>query len=409
MRILLYGATGFSGQLIAAEAQRRLIRGPDAETGADEVVLGGRDRIALGELTDELKLKHLVFALDDRSRVVSALRNFDVVINAAGPFAQTGGRLARAAIDAGCQYVDINGEVDVYRALDDLGRIAAEREVTMVSGAGFTATVSDVMVDSALNKLRERGWQDKDLGTIRIAVSAMETFSRGSMLTMLRSVREQVAIVRRGKVVHVPVGMIERMFDFGAEPPRPGEAPRERDEKQASSFRIASVVNTIDTLVVSRTTDRDRVHVGSIESYVEMSGPVRLAYQLGALSATIFQLPLVQRVNRLQIAQLPEGPDAQERKNTRHTILLQIESPYRETLVDWRLITPDSYEFTAQSVLAVAARVVQDHARGREGGWKTPSEVLGPIDLTSPDKVYPFKDCALEARATYAAYGAPPI
>ena len=76
-RILLYGATGYSGRLIAAEARRSTRLGLLADL---EVVLGGRDRLALEAMTDELDLDHIVFALDDRPRLKTALSGFDVVI-----------------------------------------------------------------------------------------------------------------------------------------------------------------------------------------------------------------------------------------------------------------------------------------------------------------------------------------
>ena len=214
-RILLYGATGYSGDLIAREVRART---DDGDLPNHEVVLGGRNRARLEELGDELNLHYIAFTLDDRARVDSVLSDFDVVINAAGPFADTGIRLAKAAISTNCHYVDINGEVGVYRLLDDLARLAEDRQVRLVSGAGFTATVSDVMLRWAIALLRkELRLKDADrlaLGAVRVAVSDCTNMSRGSVLTLVRSVREQVVVVRNSAYVHVPVGQLERSFDF---------------------------------------------------------------------------------------------------------------------------------------------------------------------------------------------------
>ena len=398
-RILLYGATGYSGRLIAAEARRRYSDSRDVTIDRHQVVLGGRDGAELADMTRTLELDHLVFTLDDRERVLSALRGFDVVINAAGPFARTASRLMRAAIEVGIPYVDINGEVDVYRALDDLSRIALHRGVTIVSGSGFTATVSDMMLESALSTVRP-----SDARTVWIAFSAMRHFSRGSLHAMLRSVRERVLVVREGKVVHVPVGRLERMFDFGQDKQQHDGTQRPNDDsRRPRPARIASAINTIDTLTASRTARRKQAESISIESYAEMSATVRLGYQIGALSAPLLQIPLVQRLNHFQIAQLPDGPSAEDRTETRQKVLLQIESPLRTTLVDWRLTTPDAYDFTARSALAVAEKVA---GASGGGGWKTPSEVLGTIDLRLKDKPYPFQDCTFEdARAGQAGAG----
>jgi len=385
-RILLYGATGYSGRLIAHEARRGI------ESGAlpnEEVVLGGRDRFALARLGRECSLTHVVFGLDDRSRVEDVLSEFDVVLNAAGPFADTGIRLAKAAIAVQCHYVDINGEVGVYKALDDLARAAEDRGVRLVSGAGFTATMSDVMVRWAVTLLRRVRPQGLALGVARIAVSDMTHLSRGSLLTTLRSIREEVTIVRDGKYVHVPVGRLERTFDFGPN----------------ASDRIASAANLLDTCTAFETTRDLQIDVGCIESYIEMPLPIRIGYQAGALSAVWFSLPLVQRLAEMQIAQLPAGPDSEERTQNRQSIVLRIESPYQEPWVDWRLDTPNAYDVTARTALAVAAKVTND-AVLKSNGWFTPSRVLAlppplasletkaPVALTTA----PFQGCTMEGR-----------
>ena len=389
-RILLYGATGYSGGLIAREVRARI---DDGDLPEHEVVLGGRDRARLEELTNELNLAHIVFTLDDRARVDSVLSEFDVVINAAGPFADTGMRLAKAAISNNCNYVDINGEVGVYRYLDDLARLAEDREVRLVSGAGFTATVSDVMLRWAITLLRkELGDPDRlPLGAVRVAVSDCMNMSRGSVLTLIRSVREQVVVVRNSAYVHVPVGQLERSFDFGS-----------------SQRRVASAANLVDTCTALETARDCKADVGAIESYIEMPLPVRLGYQWGAWAAVYASLPGIRNLTELQIAPLPDGPDENERKESRHTVLLQVESPHREPWVDWLIDTPSSYDVTARTALEVAVKVT-DAAMAHSVGWLTPSDVLRlppPMGLGDhkpvPLGTTPLQDCTIVGRPVMA-------
>src|SRR5262249_62238734 len=133
-------------------------------------------------------------------------------------------------------------------------------------------------------------------------------------------------------------------------------------------IRMASAVTAVDTLTALRTATRRGVS-GRIETYVDMPSYVRFGYQAGAFSAVVLQLPWVQRIGQLQVAQLPQGPDAEERRANRHTVVLQIETSMRELRVDWRLETPDSYEFTARSALAVATGAGLESSHG----WRTPS------------------------------------
>lgn len=415
-RILLYGATGFSGSLIAAEAAARL-QGEWAAKGI-EVVLASRDARRLALLAARVGLDWTAFGLDDRTQVLRALRGFDVVVNAAGPFAFTGERLAKSCIATNCHYVDINGEVEVYKRLDDLERSAQQRGVTLVCGAGQTATVSDMLLQHALEHLKDKA----DHCTVRIAVARMAYFSRGSAQTMMRAIREQVLVVRgapdsestngwRHRLTHVPVGRLERTFDFtlaedaksGVKDPRFGP-------------RIAAAANLIDTLTARRTAEQLHAKLDTVESYIEMPGVLRLGYQLGALSSVFFAMPWVRRLNRLQIDQLPEGPDKAERATNRHRVLLEVESAFREILIDWRLETPDPYEFTARSVLAVAGQLACGAFTDR--GWQTPAAVVTRLTgpklaklLTAPPiggqgsrriDDDPFRDCRFQPVRTAA-------
>ena len=397
-RILLYGATGYSGRLIATEAAQR--------NNKFELVLGSRDARALANIGKRTKFDFTAFSLDDRQTVLRALRGFDVVINAAGPFAQTGEPLAKSAIESGCHYVDINGEVQVYKQLDDLNASAKRREVTLVCGAGLTATVSDVMLDRALGLVKQSNNKSINGGAIRIAVSQPAYFSRGSALTMLRSVREQVTVVRASidpktgsqvsplRLTHVPVGKLERTFDFTM-----------RDDSdsnlRSSRFgrRIASATNLLDTLTAKHTANRHELCPEIIESYVAMPSPLRLGYQLGALSAFMFSLPGVQRLYRTQIAQFSEGPTDVERAGNRQRIVLEIQDKYRETLIDWRVETPDPYDFTARSVLAVAEKLAVRSPNNH--GWLTPAAVIcGSLANYSLSKLPLFEGCKFESKST---------
>ena len=368
-RFLLYGATGYSGRLIAAEAARRW--GDRTKTHRPcELVLASRDRRALAELAEDLKLDYRAFSLDHRESVVRALSGFDVLINAAGPFNQTAERLAKSAIDAGCHYVDINGEVDVYKRLDDLHYFAQSRRLALVCGAGHTATLSDLMLDTALHELQGNGLAD-ELGIARIAVARMKYLSRGSARTMMRMVREQVTIARavpdskspRLVLSHAPVGKLERSFDFGGGEPKHG-----------SGIRIASAANLIDTLTARHTAERRKVRLERIESYIEMPTTMRLAYHAAAVGAVGYQLPILRELTRWQIDMLPEGPDAKERADNSHRVVLQIEDRYRQLVVDWCIATGDPYELTARLALAVARKVAETES---PGGWLTPADVLG--------------------------------
>jgi short subunit dehydrogenase-like uncharacterized protein len=405
--ILLYGATGYSGRLIAAEGARTPASAPDPAP-AYRMILAGRDGAALKKLASAHGMDFRVFGLDNRNEVLRGLRGVDVLVNAAGPFAWTAERLAKAALEAEVDYVDINGEVDVYRTLDDLGLCAAQLGRTMVCSAGHTAGVSDLLLDAALHRLRARGRlaEGQVLGSVRIAMSRVDAFSRGSAQTVWRSLREQVTVVRRAETPdgqggttvelalwHEPVGKLERTFDFRDD--------RERDGNVKPVLRIASAADLVDTLTARLTIPRHGLSVRRIESYVEAGAASRIGYQLGALLAPVAAIPVAGVLARAQIAFLPPGPTAQELVRERHVILLEIEDAFRTRVIDWRCETPNVYQLTAQIVVAVAAQLARNVADPRGGltGWRTPAEILGPLELPFPGGCAALRGCRLDDRS----------
>lgn len=387
--ILLYGATGYSGGLIASEMKLR----NDEAPGAYRMTLAGRDAACLRPLADELEMDYRVFGLDERKDVRRGLRDIDVVINAAGPFAWTAERLAKVALEVECHYVDINGEADVYTQLDDLGVHATQRDLVMICGAGFWAAASDLLLDKVLAGLPK----GSELGAIRIAMSRIMTFSRGSADTVLRSLREQVTVVRKGQVEdaqggmkeelvlwHEPVGKLERTFDF--------RGPK--DDK--ADLRIASAASLVDTLTARLTVTRNNVNVRSIESYVETGLARRIAYQIGSLFAPLAAMQVTRALAQQPMSLMSEGPTREERENEPHIILLEIEDPFRTRIIDWRWETPNVYQFTAQLVVAVATQVAQQVAQHKlKGGWRTPAEALGPLQLNLTGTAGPLRGCTL--------------
>ena len=124
---MLYGATGYTGTLIA---QRGL------ECG-HRPVLAGRSAPAVSGLGERLGLPHRVLSLDDPGALEGALADVDLVLNAAGPFLHTAVPLAQACLDAGVHYLDISNELQVFRALYDLDEGAKPAGVSIIPGVGF--------------------------------------------------------------------------------------------------------------------------------------------------------------------------------------------------------------------------------------------------------------------------------
>ncbi|MCK2220223.1 saccharopine dehydrogenase NADP-binding domain-containing protein [Actinomadura sp. ATCC 31491] len=132
--IAVYGATGHTGRLAAAEL---LARGR-------EVVLAGRDEQALHALAGELGGKTRVHhaPLDDPAALRALAGQAGVLIHCAGPFTDTGRPVALAAAEAGCPYVDHALEQHHTKwMVDEL----PEPGVPMVTAMSFYGGMGDLL------------------------------------------------------------------------------------------------------------------------------------------------------------------------------------------------------------------------------------------------------------------------
>src|SRR5262245_34876010 len=106
-RFMIYGANGYTGELIAREAKARGL----------QPMLAGRNAEAVAALARELGLEHLPLGLDDAGALDRALAGFTAVLHCAGPFSRTAGPMAAACLRARAHYLDVTGEVEVFEKL----------------------------------------------------------------------------------------------------------------------------------------------------------------------------------------------------------------------------------------------------------------------------------------------------
>src|SRR5688572_7891480 len=135
--IAVYGATGYTGRIVAAEL---------AEAKAD-FVLAGRSREKLEALASELggDPQIRVASLED-SELRSALTDCSAVINCAGPFLQHGEPVVRAAVETGTHYLDTTGEQPFMRMVfERYGPLAEGAGVVLIPAMGYDYVPGDMI------------------------------------------------------------------------------------------------------------------------------------------------------------------------------------------------------------------------------------------------------------------------
>ncbi|MEJ7892490.1 MAG: hypothetical protein WKF94_07595 [Solirubrobacteraceae bacterium] len=129
-RIVLFGATGYTGSLIA----RRLVAAGVAP------VLAGRDTERLQALADRLDGPSEIVKADAlrQNSVFSLVERGDVLVATVGPFAKYGAVAVRAAVAAGAVYMDSTGEPTfIRRAFEEFDAPACESGAALLTALGY--------------------------------------------------------------------------------------------------------------------------------------------------------------------------------------------------------------------------------------------------------------------------------
>jgi len=332
--VLIYGAYGYTGELVAREAVRRDLR----------PVLAGRRREPLERLASELGLEHRVFGLEDPDRLAESVAGAGVVVHCAGPFELTTPPMARACVEAGVHYVDITGEMMVFAALHRMDAAARERAVTLLPGAGFDIVPSDCLAAHLARRLP---------GARRLALAfhGIGRPSRGTAATMAMNLHRGGAVRRDGRIVPVPLAWRVREMDLGEGPVRCMSVPWG------------------DVFTAHLSTG-----IPDIEVYMAAPPRLILAARLSRWLRPVLGLPVVRRAAVRLARRRSPGPTAEQRKRGRSLLWGEVEDGEGRRAAS-RLRCPEGYTLTARSAVEVARRVEKGEARP---GFATPSLAFGP-------------------------------
>ncbi|MFD6285744.1 saccharopine dehydrogenase family protein [Streptomyces sp. NPDC060205] len=323
-RLLVYGATGYTGGLVAEHAK---------ESGLD-VVVAGRDPERVEALGDRLGVESRAFTLDDPALVRAALDDITVVLNVAGPFHRTARPLMDASIGQGVHYLDTTAEYDVFATARSRHAEATAAGVMVMSGVGWDVVPSDSVAAHAAARVAEPT-------TLRLALKLLSAtpeeaeglnlFSRGSIASATEGIGDLGTLVRTdGDIVALPEPKVA-FFDFDDDGP-----------EESVSVSMGDLI-----------TSHYALGIPSIEVYVQLGQPLPVDLDLSAL---------------------PDGPTAREREVGRSKVVAEV-TGRDGTVVRSLIDTPTGYRFTQLSSVEIARRVL---AGSFTPGFQSPSSAYGP-------------------------------
>jgi short subunit dehydrogenase-like uncharacterized protein len=330
-KLLIYGANGYTGELVARRAVAMGLR----------PTLAGRSAEAVGALAHALDLPHLIVGLDDPSALDAALRDHRAVLHCAGPFSRTSRPLVEACLRTGVHYFDITGEIAVFEALRRRDEAARAAGVMLLPGVGFDVVPSDCLAAHLKRRL-------PGATSLALAFRAIGRASRGTTATALEGAGKGGAARRGGKIV--PLAHATRRVDFGRGP-----------------VEVAAIPwGDVSTAYYS-------TGIPNITVYTYVPPPLLRLMRLSRPLAPLLAARPVQALLRGLLRRQPPGPSDEERARGLTLLWGEAADGAGQRVVS-RMRAPEGYTLTAASAIHIARKTLAGEA---VPGFQTPSTAFG--------------------------------
>lgn len=342
---MIYGATGYTGELIAHMAKAR----------GFEPTLAGRNPEKVQKLATKLGLPWAAFSVDDAHAVEAAISDYSAVLSVAGPFSATAEQFINACIKTKTHYLDVTGEIAVFELAASLNDAAAEAGITLLPGVGFDVVPSDCLAAHTAKRATAPM-------SLTIAIKGLGGPSRGTAKTAIESLGNGTLVRENGILRTKAAGALKRTFTLGGT----------TDEYLAVSWG--------DVSTAYYSTDIDNIDV-----YFPNEGPIKSMTKLSRFIGPVLKLSSVQSFIKNQIDKMPAGPTDAERKRDTSALLAEV-TDKDGTVYQSTLTTPNGYSLTADSAVACVIKLLNEDIKS---GFQTPSLAFGPTFLNE------LQDCVL--------------
>jgi short subunit dehydrogenase-like uncharacterized protein len=333
MQWMIYGANGYTGELIAREAKARGLR----------PVLAGRNADKIRPLAEELGLEHRVFSLQRQQEVDAGLKGMGIVLHCAGPFSHTSAPMIDGCLRAKAHYLDITGEIAVFEHAHKQHPRARAAGIVICPGVGFDVIPTDCVAAALKRAL-------PDANELSLGFDSRSGFSPGTAKTSVEGLAMGGRVRRGGRIVEVPLAFETRRIDFG------------NGEKLAMTIPWGDIATAFYN-----------TGIPSIEVFIPASPRLvrkvrSLNYLRGLLGTRVAQALLKKQAGKTV------GPSAEARANAPTYVWGEVRNARNEVRTA-RLKTANGYSLTATGSLAVVERLM---TRQGAGGAFTPAMLFGP-------------------------------
>ncbi len=309
--LVLFGATGFTGKLVAD-----YIAGHSAKP---RWAIAGRSKAKLEALG--LGVPVIVADAHDRAALDAIAKRTKVVCTTVGPYAKYGSDLVAACTEAGTHYCDLTGEPQWMRRMIDLHHERARATgARIVHTCGFDSIPSDLGTWAAQQEFHERfgRYATKVFGVFGETSGGL---SGGTVASAIETAREADTDRDVRKILGNP---------YGLDPDPRGPRPAAHDvksigwEPHLKMFTVPFVMAQINTRVVRRAHalagfpwGQDFVYREAMSTPGSAKGAAMAAGIMGGLGAMAFAMkrPRLRELLAKRAPQPGEGPSQHAREH----------------------------------------------------------------------------------------------
>lgn len=379
--LVLFGATGFTGRLVAEYLARN--------TGGTKWALAGRSVEKLEQIRSGLGSSAASVPIikadsgDVKSLEVMVART-KVMCTTVGPYAKYGLPLVEACARAGTHYCDLTGETQFMRdSIDRCETLARDSKARIVHTSGFDSVPSDLGMQFLFEQL----------GPLKRATLVVEVmkggFSGGTLASLMVGLDEAKADRSRRRLLGDP---------YALSPNRDAE-PKLGNERDLASFRFDAftdqwiapfVMASVNTRVVRRSNALQNYAWGRELRYAEVSGMkrgMRGAFRAATMTAVLgggigaLMFGPTRKIAERFLPKPGEGPNEEARRTgrVRMRIFGESEKGERGSVVVAGEGDP-GYQLTSVILGEGALCLAHDDAKlPQRFGVLTPSTAMGPV------------------------------
>ena len=329
MRILIYGANGYTGKLIVEKAVKQNLN----------FVISGRNENKITDLAKKFNVEYFISSIEEIDQKPDSLKDFDILINCAGPFSKTVKPILNACLKSHTHYLDITGEIEVFRYCKSMHQKAQKSDIIICPGVGFDVIPTDCLAMALYEVLPNA---DEILLGFE---STARNVSPGTMATSIEGLGNGGKIRKDGKIKKVPLAYKSAKLDFG------------NGSKNMVTIPWGDVATTFYS-----------TKIPNISVYIPMKKEqIKKMKWLNLFSFLLRSKLIINKLKQRALAKT-KGPSTNERVESKMYVWGRIKK--ENQVYEGKLITKNGYEVTADGSLEVVNYILNNEINP---GYYTPS------------------------------------